>query len=70
MSSVVSAIAYVRWDYIALCVAMAIVFGLEMLGVFGKHYITITEITVTYLPAWARAMILGWLGYHFLIQYK
>lgn len=60
----------IRWDYIALCVSMAVLFGLEMLGVFGSHYVTITYVVRTYMPAWARAMVWGWLGYHFLIQGK
>ncbi len=59
---------FAHWDYVALCVAMSILFVLEMLGVFGKHYVTITYVVRTYMPAWARAMVLGWLVFHFLIQ--
>lgn len=57
---------YFRWDVVAMCIAMAILFGFEMAGVFGKHYITITAICRACLPMWARAMIWGWLGWHFL----
>jgi hypothetical protein len=57
----------IRWDYVAMCVAMGILFTLEMFGVFGKHYVTITFIIRTYMPIWARAMVWGWLGWHFLI---
>jgi hypothetical protein len=56
-----------RWDVIAMCVAMAILFVLEMLGVFTHRYVTITAI-VRSLPKWALAMAWGWLGFHFLIQ--
>jgi hypothetical protein len=58
----------VKWDTIALAVALAIVFGLEMLGVSNtKHYMTITYIA-RLQPRWLRAMELGWLCYHFMIQ--
>lgn len=56
-----------RWDYIAMCVALSIVFVFEMLGVFGKDFVTITYIVRSYMPMWMRAMILGWLCYHFMI---
>jgi hypothetical protein len=59
---------YFRWDVAAMFVAFAILFVLEMLGVFGRHYITITAIIRAYVPVWLRAGIWGWLGYHFLIQ--
>lgn len=59
---------YFRWDYIAMFVAMSILFVLEMLGVFGKHYVTITDVVRAYMPLPVRAMIWGWLGLHFLIQ--
>jgi len=55
-----------HWDYVALCVAMAVVFALEMLGVFGKHYVTITYIIRTYMPWAARVAVWLWLGHHFL----
>lgn len=56
-----------RGDVIAMCVAMGILFTLEMLGVFNDRYITITAI-IRSLPKWSRSMILGWLAYHFIIQ--
>lgn len=59
---------YVRWDVIALCVALAVVFVFEMLGVFTTRYVTITALVRQVVPLWARAMILGWLCYHFMIQ--
>lgn len=54
-----------RGDVIAMCVAMGILFTLEMLGVFNSHYITITAI-IRSAPKWALAMVWGWLGYHFI----
>lgn len=57
-----------HWDVAALLIAMLIVFVLEMMGVFGKQYVTITAVIRTYVPMWARAMILGWLAFHFLID--
>jgi hypothetical protein len=54
-----------RWDLVAMCVAMAILFVLEMLGVFGYPNVTITAI-VRLTPRWMLAMVWGWLGWHFL----
>jgi hypothetical protein len=57
---------YVRWDILAMSVALAVVFTLEMLGVFTDRYVTITAIIRGYVPKWTRAMLLGWLCWHFL----
>jgi len=57
-----------RWDVICILVSMTVVLGFELAGVFEHRYATITGLTKTYIPAWARAMILGWLVFHFLIQ--
>lgn len=59
---------YVRWDIIAMSLAMSVVFSFEMLGVFKPGYVTITAIVRAYIPKWLRAMILGWLCYHFMIE--
>jgi hypothetical protein len=59
---------FTHWDVVALCVAMSVVFALEMLGVFTTKYVTITAIVRAYMPMWARAMVLGWMCYHFMIQ--
>ena len=56
-----------RWDVIAMCVALAVVFTFEMLGVFTTRYITITALVRGYMPLWVRAMVLGWMCYHFMI---
>ena len=57
-----------RWDVIVMCVALATVFTFEMLGVFTARYITITALVRGYMPLWTRAMVLGWMCYHFMIQ--
>jgi len=57
---------YVRWDVLAMLAALSVVFGFEMLGVFTERYVTITALVRAYVPKWARAMILGWLCYHFM----
>lgn len=59
---------YVRWDLIVMSVALSVVFVFEMLGVFTARYVTITAIVRAYVPTWLRAMIGGWLYYHFVIQ--
>lgn len=59
---------FTQWDVIALSVALAVVFGFEMLGVFTDRYVTITALVRATLPKWLRAMICGWLYYHFVIQ--
>lgn len=59
---------YVRWDLVAMLAALAVVFGFELLGVFTDRYVTITALVRLYVPRWARAMVCGWLLYHFVIQ--
>lgn len=61
---------YIRWDVIAMALSLAVVFGFEMLGVFTTRYVTITAIARTYVPTWARAMVCGWLFYHFVVVQK
>jgi membrane associated rhomboid family serine protease len=55
-----------HWDVVALLAAMAVVFGFEMLGIFNPNYCTITALVRAYFPRWLRAMLLGWLCWHFL----
>ena len=59
---------FVRWDVVVTIVAMAVVFGFEMLGVFTDRYVTITAVVRAVCPRWLRAMICGWLYYHFVVQ--
>ena len=55
-----------HWDVVAMCAALAVVFTFEMLGVFTDDYVTITALVRDYMPMWARAMILGWMCWHFM----
>lgn len=58
---------YPHWDTAAWCVVLALAFGLEGLGILRPGDATLTQLIRTVIPLWARAMILGWLAYHFLI---
>lgn len=57
---------YAHWDVIAMCIALSVVFVFEMLGIFTARYITITALVRAFVPKWVRAMLLGWLIYHFM----
>lgn len=59
--------SFTRWDLIAMCVALAAVFGLEMLGVFGRNDVTITAICRSFCPRAARAVICVWLFWHMVL---
>lgn len=61
-------VKYVRWDVSAMFAALLVVIVFEMMGVFTDRYITITALVRAYIPDWMKAMILGWLWYHFMIQ--
>lgn len=58
-----------RWDLIVMLSLFGALFTFEMLGVFKQNFVTITEILCNTVPKWARAMVLGWLTYHFLIEH-
>ena len=61
---------YARWQVCATFITLGILFGLEMAGVFVRHYITLTELVQMYIPLWLRAAIIAALAWHFLVQYK
>ena len=42
----------------------------ETLGLIRKKDTTLTRLTLATVPRWILAMFLGWLTYHFLIQYR
>jgi membrane-bound acyltransferase YfiQ involved in biofilm formation len=56
------------WDKIFWIVVLGAAFTLEFLGIFKPGEATLTRLICNTLPAWLRAMILGWLFYHFLLQ--
>jgi membrane-bound acyltransferase YfiQ involved in biofilm formation len=59
---------YPEWNKILWYVVLAVAFGLEFLGIFAPGKATLTRLICAAIPAWLRAMILGWLFYHFLLQ--
>lgn len=59
---------YYRWDVIAMFCSLAILTYLEMMGVFTNSFVTITFIVRKFIPKWVRAMVCGWLYYHFVVQ--
>jgi flagellar biosynthesis protein FliQ len=56
----------------ALWVLWIVMFAvLEGLGIARKWGTTsLTDLTLSIVPKWLLAMALGWLAYHFLIQYS
>lgn len=61
--------AFAPWNLIGWCVAAAIVFTLEFIGIFhGKETTTLTYLIRNTVPLWLRGAILGWMAVHFLIQ--
>lgn len=60
--------SYAHWDTVAWLSLIGVGVVLELLGVFGKHFTTFTDLVRSTVPLWVRAAILGMLCYHFLIQ--
>jgi len=56
-----------NWDTAAWCAVLGAAFALEALGLTRPGDATLTQLIRAAIPIWARAMILGWLFYHFLI---
>jgi hypothetical protein len=68
-TSIVTVITTPTWDkwvFYSLFLALA---SFEFLGVFDSHFTTITAIICRVVPGWARALAVGWIAYHFLIQH-
>lgn len=62
-----------RWYRELWAVWTVMFFVLEMPAVLSHHAhgsITLTALTLAIAPKWLLAMFLGWLTYHFLIQYR
>ena len=59
---------YPPWDTLAWCVVIAAAVILETLGLTRPHDATLSALIRATIPIWARAMVLGWLAYHFLLQ--
>lgn len=54
------------WNLIAWCVCAAVLLTLEFIGVARHQDATLTYFIRNTIPGWVRAMIWGWLGWHFL----
>jgi hypothetical protein len=59
---------YINWDVLLMLVLFGVIGTLEMVGVFNRHFITITAIIRASIPRPFRWMILGWLTYHFGVE--
>jgi hypothetical protein len=60
---------YATWNLYVWLVLFVWAFVWEMLGVFGgRQDATLTQLVRATVPPWLRAMFLGWIVYHFLIE--
>ena len=58
-----------HWDVLAWCIVLLAAFVLETIGLLRPTQgATLTALIRATVPVWLRAMVLGWLAYHFLIQ--
>ena len=67
--SIVPTIIIPTWDKWIFYILFMILAAFEFLGVFDSKFTTITAIICQCIPAWARALFLGWIVWHFLIQH-
>lgn len=58
------------WNLVAWCAWAAMFAVLETLGVKSDKYSTLTYLCIHAVPAPILAAFIGWLGYHFLVQYS
>jgi hypothetical protein len=56
------------WNRIIWLVVIGLAFALEFLGIFRPGEATLTALIKATIPTAFRAMIVGWLAYHFVIQ--
>lgn len=61
---------FARWNVIVWFATLIVVLGLELIGIWVQNFLTLTELIQMYIPLWLRAIIIGWLAWHFLVQYK
>ena len=57
------------WNLIAWAVWAAMFAVLETMGVKSNKYATLTYLALHTVPAAILAAFLGWLAYHFIVQY-
>ena len=57
------------WNLLAWLAWAAAFAVLEFMGVRSGKYATLTYLSLHTVPRWALAMFLGWLVFHFIVQY-
>jgi hypothetical protein len=64
-----------HWDSILFLICFGVIFVLEVLSVYGCRLgcyscdrATISYLVFRFIPRWLRAMLLGWLAFHFLVE--
>jgi hypothetical protein len=57
------------WNLVAWAVWAGAFAVLEGMGVKSNRFATLTYLSLHTVPRWALAMFLGWLAYHFIVQY-
>ena len=57
-----------HWNLIVWLILLAAIGAFEGLGIANGKLATLTAIIKATIPVWARAMIWGWLGWHFVIK--
>lgn len=56
------------WNRVLWLSAIALALALEFLGIFRPGEATLTALIKQTIPTAFRAMIVGWLAFHFVIQ--
>lgn len=57
-----------HWDVLAWCLVLLAAIVLEVVGLIRPQEATLSALIRSTVPIWGRAMILGWLGWHFLLE--
>jgi len=57
------------WNKIMWGAIFALFLAFETLGLFDRSEATLTGLICSTVPGYIRAMLIGWLAYHFLIQH-
>jgi hypothetical protein len=58
------------WNLVLWVIWAGMFAVLETMGVWrGDKFATLTYLSLHSVPRWALAMFLGWLCYHFMLQY-
>ena len=60
--------SFSHWDVIVWLTLLSAIGIFEGLGIANDKLMTLSALIRATVPAWVRAMILGWLIYHFMLQ--